>query len=196
MDREYIIRSLNASTWNDFAALVERHNGVWGGCWCMEFHPEGVQRGSQRRELKKERVHGGKAHASLVYDGTLCIGWCQFGSPAELPRIKNRREYEKSIERLPDWRITCFFVDSNYRKMGVTEIALRGALGEIAKLGGGIVESYPEDTTDHSVSSSFLYNSNLSIFLKNGFEKVQKLGKSHWIVQKLVESQKVEAVLD
>jgi hypothetical protein len=22
-------------TWDDFAALVEANNGVWGGCWCM-----------------------------------------------------------------------------------------------------------------------------------------------------------------
>lgn len=154
----------------------------------MEFHPEGVQRGPQRREQKEEKVRIGKAHAALVFDGNLCIGWCQFGSPEELPRIKHRREYTKTIERLPDWRITCFFVDSRYRKMGVSEAALKGALEEIAKLGGGIVESYPADATGGSVSSSFLYNSTLSIFLNNGFERVQKLGKSHWIVRKKVEA--------
>jgi len=38
------VRALEPSTWPDFAALVERHNGVWGGCWCMGFHPEGVGR--------------------------------------------------------------------------------------------------------------------------------------------------------
>jgi len=27
------------TTWPDFAALVEANNGVWGGCWCMGFHP-------------------------------------------------------------------------------------------------------------------------------------------------------------
>lgn len=188
MGTQYTIKSLDSSTWKDFAALVERHNGVWGGCWCMEFHPEGAQRGPQRREQKEERVRAGKAHASLVYDGDLCIGWCQFGPSEELPRIKLRREYTKKIDTLPDWRITCFFVDSKHRKRGVSESALKGALEEIAKLGGGIVESYPEDTTDRSVSSSFLYNSTLSIFLNSGFEKVQRLGKTHWIVRKLVES--------
>jgi GNAT superfamily N-acetyltransferase len=182
----YTVKGLNSSTWDDFATLVERHNGVWGGCWCMEFHPEGAQRGPQRREQKEERVRSGNAHASLVYDGPRCVGWCQFGPPFELPRIKHRREYEAKLLDLPDWRITCFFVDSNYRKSGVSEKALQGALDEIAKLGGGIVESYPEDTTGHPVSSSFLYNSNLSIFLKNGFEKVEKLGKNHWIVRKKI----------
>ena len=32
-------------TWDDFARLVEANNGVWGGCWCMGFHPEGVGKG-------------------------------------------------------------------------------------------------------------------------------------------------------
>ena len=35
-------RMLTPETWDDFAALVEVSNGVWGGCWCMGFHPEGV----------------------------------------------------------------------------------------------------------------------------------------------------------
>jgi hypothetical protein len=36
------VRPLIEATWADFAALVERQGGVWGGCWCMGFHPEGV----------------------------------------------------------------------------------------------------------------------------------------------------------
>ena len=41
----YVTRPLNADTWADFARLVEANNGVWGGCWCMGFHPEGVGKG-------------------------------------------------------------------------------------------------------------------------------------------------------
>ena len=38
----YTVKALDESTWDAFAALVERNNGVFGGCWCMGFHPEGV----------------------------------------------------------------------------------------------------------------------------------------------------------
>ena len=34
-------RMLTPDTWEDFAALVESNNGVWGGCWCMGFYPGG-----------------------------------------------------------------------------------------------------------------------------------------------------------
>lgn len=51
----------------------------------------------------------GRAHAALVYDGDVCIGWCQFGSPDEIQRIHNERAYLIGSSKLPDWRITCFF---------------------------------------------------------------------------------------
>lgn len=187
---DFLVKPLDENTWSDFARLVEKHNGVWGGCWCMAFHPEGVGRAksaSQNRSEKEGRVRKGQAHAALVYDGATAIGWCQFGSPDELPRIKHKREYLKGVTELPAWRITCFFVDRAYRGKGVISIALEGALCEIARLGGGVVESYPEDVTDRKVSASFLYNGTLSIFERQGFERIRKLGKNHWVVTKVVE---------
>lgn len=44
--------------------------------------------------------------------------------------------------------ITCFFVDRDRRREGVASVALRGALREIAQLGGGTVESYPQADSD------------------------------------------------
>ncbi len=152
-------RALTTETWPDFADLVERHNGVWGGCWCMGFHSEGVGRDrspTQNRVDKQSRVAEGRAHAALVFDGGRCVGWCQFGSPEELPRIKHQRAYREEHVEAPDWRITCFFVDKAHRGEGVADAALTGALGEIARLGGGTVESFPEDVTDRKVSGSFL----------------------------------------
>jgi GNAT superfamily N-acetyltransferase len=154
----------------------------------LEFHPEGKERSAQRRERKECRVREGNAHAALVYAGTTCVGWCQFGSPTELPRIKHLRAYEKDADALPDWRITCFFVDKGFRGRGVTEAALAGALHEIARLGGGTVESYPENVEGRTVSASFLYNSRLSTFERHGFKRVRPLGKNHWVVSREVEA--------
>jgi GNAT superfamily N-acetyltransferase len=179
------VEPLDATTWPDFADLVERHNGVWGGCWCMAFHAEGVGRGrtpAQNRSEKECRVREGRAHAALVYDGPTCVGWCQFGPTDELPRIKHRRAYVEGLDVLPDWRITCFFVDRQHRREGVAAAALAGALRGIARLGGGIVESYPELVEDRSVSSSFLHNGTVALFERHGFERTRRLGKHHWVV--------------
>jgi GNAT superfamily N-acetyltransferase len=186
---EFTVRPLDSSTWPDFADLVERHNGVWGGCWCMGFHPEGVGRHKtvgQNRSEKESRVRQGRAHAALAYDGASCVGWCQYGAPDELPRIKRKRAYEQGLPPMPDWRITCFFVDKSHRKQGVAAAALSGALRQIAALGGGTVESYPEDVAGRKTSGSFLHNGTLAMFERAGFRRVRRLGKNHWLVSTVV----------
>jgi len=184
---DFIVKPLDRTTWPDFARLVERHNGVWGGCWCMAFHPEGVGRtktAEQNRSEKEARVSEGRAHAALVFDGVACVGWCQFGPTPELPRIKHQRAYREGLAALPDWRITCFFVDKAHRGAGVAAAALKGALDEIARLGGGTVESYPEATEGRSVSSSFLHNGTLAMFERQGFTRSRRIGKDRWVVSR------------
>lgn len=92
----YTIRPLDASTWAVFAELAERNNGIFGGCWCMGYHPERGQQGISYRTVKQDRVRTGRAHAALVIDEDgSAQRWCQYGSPEELPRIKHKREYDK-----------------------------------------------------------------------------------------------------
>jgi hypothetical protein len=86
---KFHVKPLDETTWPDFARVVEKHNGVWGGCWCMSFHLErgfGNRTSSQNRAEKEHRVRNGRAHAALVYDGSSAVGWCQFGPADELPR--------------------------------------------------------------------------------------------------------------
>ena len=61
-------RMLTPETWEDFAALVESNNGVWGGCWCMGFHPGGSTGSLQgNRDAKQQLVDRGMVHQVLVY---------------------------------------------------------------------------------------------------------------------------------
>ena len=110
VDPAYTVRALDESTWPAFAALVERNNGIFGGCWCMGFHPDDSRTDPARNRASKERrVREGQAHAALVFDGDDCVGWSQFGAPGEVPRIKNRAAYEKGRTISPDWRIACCY---------------------------------------------------------------------------------------
>src|SRR6266508_1265164 len=70
---DYRIEPLTMRTWDAFADLAERHNGVWGGCWCTYFHlhpdPKEERRALGHREFKRRLVEAGRAHAALVFDG-------------------------------------------------------------------------------------------------------------------------------
>ncbi len=186
---QYRTAPLDADTWPDFARLVEANNGVWGGCWCTWYHAKDEIEGDSpeaRREAKHRLVREGRAHASLVFQGADCIGWCQFGSPRELPRIHNERAYLAAGPVLPDWRITCFFSGKGHRGGGVAAVALEGAVEQIKKLGGGRIEGYPEDTGDRKASPAFLFNGALSTFERLGFERTRLIGKHKWVVTRIV----------
>jgi hypothetical protein len=185
----FTIRPLDQDTWSAFARLVEANNGVWGGCWCVGFHIKlGKDRtAEQNRAEKEQRVRAGQTHAALVFDGDDCLGWCQFGTPAELPEVKSRRKYEKDLTTLPDWRITCFFTGKGLRKRGVADAALGGALAEIARLGGGTVEGYPEETDDRAVSGSFLHTGPMATFENHGFTRTRPISPHRWVVTRTVD---------
>jgi GNAT superfamily N-acetyltransferase len=179
----YTVKPLDPTTWDAFAALVEANNGVFGGCWCMGFHPEDntyADDPEPKRRRKFDRVCAGTTHAALVFDGDDCVGWCQFGSPEELPRIKSRAAYDKGVVTLPDWRIACCFVGKGHRRKGAATAALTGALELIGELGGGRVEGYPEPAG--AVPAGFLFNGALSTYEQLGFVKERQIAKHRWVV--------------
>ena len=191
---KFVVKPLEASTWPDFAALVERHNGVFGGCWCTYFHqypdpPERKELGN--REFKKKLVETGCSHAALVFDGDEVVAWAQFGTVAELPNIHHRKQWEAETEERPDYRITCLFVDRRYRRKGLAAIAVQGALRLIAQQGGGLVEVYPHDLADKKkigkkTSASFLYNATRTMYEREGFTYLRPKGQGNCVMSKRI----------
>jgi len=178
------IRELGSKTWPDFARIMEKHNGVWNGCWCVAFHGQPDEPVNSRRAYKEQLVRANRSHAALVYHGAEVVGWCQFGSPAELPaRLGGFRKLGVDP---PDWRLTCFFVDRDRRKEGVGEAALAGALGIIATKGGGTVDGYPIATRGKKYSNSFLWGGTESMFTEAGFRQVAALGAGKLVMRKAV----------
>ena len=182
-----MVCELTEATWPAYEALIERHNGVWGGCWCMGFHEIPIESKLSKRERKKGLVCEGRAHTALVMEGDVAVGWCQFGPNRELkPQNKFKRKYESEQTIEPDWKITCFFVDKSYRGRGVSSLALDGALKFIAGEGGGLVEAYPESVDGRKVQSTFICLGTIPMFEKRGFVKTRQVAMHHWVMTKEV----------
>lgn len=192
------VRPLDGDTWEDFAELVERNGGVFGGCWCMGHHAteDGTSyhriRGLDKRAAKEELVRTGRAHAALVYDdqGT-AQGWAKFGRLDEVPLLaQHLRAFEKeqraSQEPLPRWRIPCFYTDTRHRREGIARAGLAGALDMIAADGGGVVESIPEIVSGRTAHGRFLFQASVELFEEQGFHRVRQLGKWAWLVRRTV----------
>lgn len=183
----HTIKPLTPETFPAWLALAQKHNGVWGGCYCSYFHGDTdrtVKADHDRATFKQRLVEEGVAHAALVFDGDVAIAWCEYGSPAELPGIYHRKEYDAGETRPAPWRITCFFVDRDHRRSGVAREALDGALALIAQAGGGEVVSFPNVVPEGKrTSSSFLHNGTRAMFEKAGFTFERSLGKNKTVMR-------------
>lgn len=184
----WTIKPLSPETWPAFEKLAEKHNGVWGGCWCAWFHGNAgkLNKEESNHDYKERLTNSGQAHAALVFEGDNAIAWCQFGSPTELPRVHSKKLYQSLDLQPPDYRITCFFVDTGYRKQGAATVAIKGALDLIAALGGGVVEAFPWDSENKKPSSSSLFVGSIDMFRELGFEVVSLLGRNLLLVRKNV----------
>jgi ribosomal protein S18 acetylase RimI-like enzyme len=181
-----VTRPLNSSTWDAFSELVERNNGIYGGCWCIVHHWQYERGVSDPRTLKQQLVMQGEAHAALVFDDAgLAQGWCQYGRRDELV-LKHTREYAKEPPADADWRIACIFVDKQHRHQGVARAAVEGALGAIGAAGGGLVEAISEVTDGRVAQDRFLFTATVELFDDLGFARIRQVGKHAWIVSKMV----------
>lgn len=191
---QYTTKPLASDTWTDFAALVEANNGVWGGCWCIGFHREGIGKDSTaagNREAKLAHVKNGSVHQVLVYRGDACVGWCQYGPVAEVATIKNAKAYQGHLVELPDWRIGCVFTGSGSRRQGVARAGLEGALSAIRQAGGGIVEAYPEQLDGRGPQrGAYLHTGPESLFEEFGFIRDRPVAKWRWVMRLTIANRK------
>src|SRR5829696_7574429 len=138
----YTTRALGPDTWDDFATLVEANNGVWGGCWCMGFHPEGLDRENASTATPSGPTSSGEpsTKCSSLRKTTAWAG-ASTEPPRSCPTSRTPKAYVKDLGSLPDWRIGCIFTDKSHRGQGVTRAAVTAAMTAIKEAGGGIVEA-------------------------------------------------------
>ena len=188
----YRIESLTMQTWDAFADLAERHNGVSGGCWSRYFHlypdPHGGRRAlGQWADFKRRLVEAGRAHAAWFSTVTSRSPGPSSGPVPELANIHHRKEWGAGVGQMPDYRITCLFVDRAYRRAGMAAVAVRGALALIAAAGGGLVEAYPHDLPEgKKTSASFLYNATRTMYERLGFSYERSKGKGNCVMSAVV----------
>lgn len=181
----YVIGRLDASTWDAFADLVERNNGIYGGCWCIAFHV-GWKRGvDDPRTMKEGLVRAGRVRQALVIDAAGAVqGWCLYGRPDELV-LKHRRAYDMDPPPAA-WRMTCVFVDKRHRGRGIARAAVAGALEQIAAAGGGLVEAVSESTAGREAQGRFLVTATVELLEDLGFSRARQLGTHAWLLTRAV----------
>ena len=184
----HVVKPLTPETFPAWLALAEKHNGVWGGCYCSYFHgdTEQTQEAIRRADVQEATVTRGsrtRRSSSTATRRSRGASTAVRRAAGHLPSQGVRRGEANPAP----WRITCFFVDRDHRRTGVAMEALDGALELIAQAGGGEVVSFPNELEPGKrMSSSFLHNVTRAMFEEAGFTFERQIGKSKTVMRKTV----------
>jgi GNAT superfamily N-acetyltransferase len=180
-----VFSELSSANWKHFEELMGEKGGC-GGCWCMVFRlpykefqankPDG------NKQLMKQLVKKEKPVGLIATMGTEPVGWIALAPREDYLKLENSRAF-KRIDDQPVWSITCFFVKKEYRRKGLSQSLIKGAVDFAKKKKIKILEAYPAIPYDEKVPAPFLWVGILSSFLNNGFTMVQQNGKSRAMVR-------------
>ena len=132
-----------------------------------------------RSDALYARVLEEEATGVLAYDDDQPIGWCSVGPRESYDALERYR----ALPRLDDaavWSVVCFFVDSRYRRWGLTLSLLQAAVDYAASEGAVIVEGYPVEPD----ASSYTYMGSPNTFRQAGFEDVTPAGQTRNVMRR------------
>jgi len=101
------------------------------------------------------------------------VGWCNVGPRAAMARLVRSRSI-RPVDDLPVWSVVCFVVRAGYRRQGIAEELLHGAVGYAGEHGAPAIEGYPIDPRGNRVNTSDAYVGTTGMFERAGFRRVTR----------------------
>jgi GNAT superfamily N-acetyltransferase len=177
---------LTKSNWDKFEQLFGV-KGACGNCWCMYYrlsksdYNEGKIDDGNKRAMK-EIVWDSKPAGILgIYEGQ-AIAWCALAPREDFIKLERSRVH-KRIDDQAVWSIPCFFIDKNFRRLGVSVALLKGVAMYAKANGIKILEAYPAIPTQGKLPDAFAWTGLMKTFERAGFEIVDKTSKNRPMVR-------------
>ena len=184
------VKPLKTKNWYDFETLFGP-KGAYGGCWCMwwrisrkEFE-EG--QGQKNHNAMKAIVDSGTIPGLIAYKDDQPCGWCSV-APREHYTSLERSRVLKRIDDQPVWSMVCFFINKNYRGMGIGEKLILGSIEFVKSQNGKIIEAYPTNIYKENMSPVSTFTGIPKIFEKLGFKEISRPSKSKIIMRYYINS--------
>jgi GNAT superfamily N-acetyltransferase len=164
-------RPLTPARWDDFVKLFGRH-GAYAGCWCMWWRESRAEfeknLGAGNRRAMRSIVAAGGVPGILAYAAGEPAGWISVAPREDFPSLERSRNL-KRIDDRPVWSIVCFFVDRDYRGLGIAVPLIRAAVAYAARKGAKIVEAYPTLPQTGRAADPSIYMGIPAMFERAGF---------------------------
>jgi len=178
-------RAATPSRWKDVEALFGAR-GACAGCWCMWWRLPRAEwnrgKGAGNRRALRRIVEKGGAPGILAYEGGRPVGWCAI-APREAYTVLERSRTLKRLDDEPVWSVTCFFIDKDWRRRGLTVKLLDAACAHAKRKGARIVEGYPVDPSG-DYPAAWAWTGLRSAFESAGFREVARPSRTRPIMRR------------
>jgi len=106
----------------------------------------------------------------LVYVDDVAAGWCSIAPRADYRRLLNSRTIP-ILDSRDAWVAVCFVVRAGYRRHGLMNHLLAGAVQHATVHGAEVVEGYPVDASGGRVDVISGYVGTVQLFERAGFHR-------------------------
>jgi GNAT superfamily N-acetyltransferase len=187
---ELTFEPLTLKNWNKFTQLFG-DRGACGNCWCMYYRLkksdflEGKTDDGNKRAME-EIVRENKPAGILgLYEGQ-AIAWCAFAPREDFIKLENSRVHKRIDDKIV-WSIPCFFIDKNFRRIGISVELLKGVIRYATCNRIKIIEAYPTIPTKEPLPDSFAWIGLYKSFERAGFEIVDRTSRNRPMVRYYVD---------
>lgn len=134
--------------------------------------PPGVKPSEYRRRRLMDLAASGTPPGLVGYIGDEPVGWVSLGPRPVFLKLA-RSPLLKPVDDTPVWSLVCFVVAGPYRRRGVAEALLHGAVAYALEQGAEILEAYPVDKPESGRDDSMWFGSK-SMYDRAGFVEVAR----------------------
>jgi GNAT superfamily N-acetyltransferase len=182
------VTPVTPSRWDDLVSLFGP-SGAYSGCWCMWFRETSAEfdrngNGGNRKALAA-LVRRNRRPGLLAYVDGRPAGWVSVAPREEFGRI-GRSPVLKPVDDRPVWSVVCFFIDKRFRGRGLDKRLLDAAVDHAARKGARVIEAYPKDPGQRTITNAEAFVGLLPMFEASGFREVARRSGDRPIVRKEV----------
>ncbi|MET0934228.1 MAG: GNAT family N-acetyltransferase [Mycetocola sp.] len=163
-----------AHDFDGVATMLGPKNPQSSVCWCLSWRLSSKENRELAGTARADKVRGlcarELAPGVLAYLEGEPVGWAGIAPRSELHPIENSRRIPH-LDDLPVWSLWCIRVRPGFRKQGVTQALIDGAVDYARASGAPVVEGYPVDNKGERVDQTMAFVGTRSMFERAGFTK-------------------------
>ena len=184
--KQMTFEPLTQKNWGQFVELFGT-KGACGNCWCMyyrrsksDFQEGKINNGN--RDAMKQLVWDSRPTGILAFYEEKAIAWCAFAPREDFSKLENSRVH-KRIDDESVWSIPCFFINKNFRRMGVSVELLKAVIKFAKSKDIAVIEAYPTIPTQEKLPDAFAWIGLYKSFERAGFKIVDRTSKNRPMVR-------------